>query len=293
MIRHAAAVVVALCLFTAPVAAQNTEITINAASASVHKSPSAGSPVIGRANRGTTLEVTREVGDWVKVAWPAAADGSGYVRTNAGSIGKAVPVAARTASSASRPAAQPAPAPAPRLTTSANAEPQRVGTVPPRPQSSSQISTPKHQIGLGARLGGSAFGLGASARAWSRGPLGVQFDVSRFSQTDPTSTVMTSTQFGPSALYTFGDRISDYIWLRPYAGAGATFNRSTMTPFGGLPVSDSNAGFQAFGGGEFSVASLPQLAVSADMGYHWFEPPFAGLELGGFSVSVAAHWYIK
>jgi hypothetical protein len=168
-----------------------------------------------------------------------------------------------------------------------------VGTVPPQPQSSAYIATPKHQIGLGARLGGSAFGLGASARAWSRGPLGVQFEVSRFSQTDPTSTVMTSTQFGPSALYTFGDRISDYMWLRPYLGAGATFNRSTMTPLGGLPVSDSNAGFQTFGGGELSVASLPQLAVSAEMGYHWFESPFAGLELGGFSVSVAGHWYIK
>lgn len=293
MIRHAAAVVVALCLFTAPVAAQNTEITINAASASVHKSPSAGSPVIGSATRGTKLEVTREVGDWVKVAWPSAADGIGYVRANTGSIGKTEPLAARATSIASRPAAQPAPAPAPRLTTSANAEPQRVGTVPPRPQSSSLISTPKHQIGLGARLGGSAFGLGASARAWSRGPLGVQFDVSRFSYTDTVSTRTTSTQFGPSALYTFGDRVSDYLWLRPYAGAGATFNQSTMTPFGGLPVSDSGAGFQAFGGGELTVSSLPQFAVSTEMGYHWFETPFAGLPLGGLSVSVSGHWYIK
>jgi hypothetical protein len=289
MIRHAAAVVVALCLFTAPVAAQSTEITINAASASVHKSPSSGSPVIGRATRGTTLEVTREVGDWVKVAWPAAPDGVGYVRTNAGSVGKADPVAARAASSAPpRPAAEPAS----RLTTTASAEPQRVGTVPPRRQSS-YVATPKHQIGLGARLGGSAFGLGASARAWSRGPLGVQFDVSRFSQTDTVNTRTTSTQFGPSALYKFGDHVSDYLWLRPYAGAGATFNQSTMTPITGLAVSDSTAGFQAFGGGELTMASLPSFTVSTEMGYHWFETPFAGLQLGGFSVSVAGHWYIK
>jgi hypothetical protein len=289
MIRHAAAVVIALCLFAAPVAAQNTEITINAASASVHKSPSVGSPVIGRATRGTTLEVTREVGDWVKVAWPAAADGIGYVRTNAGSIGKAAPLAARGASGTPQPAA----APAPRLTTSAGAEPQRVGTVPPRPQSSSYLATPKHQIGLGARVGGSAFGLGASARAWSRGPLGVQFDVSRFSQADPASTRTTSTQFGPSALYKFGDHVSDYMWLRPYAGAGVTFNQSTRTPVTGIALSDSTAGFQAFGGGELTLSSLPQFGVSTEMGYHWFEMPFGGLELGGFSVSVAGHWYIK
>jgi hypothetical protein len=98
MIRHAAAVVVALCLSSSWAAAQGTALTINTASASVHKSPSTASPVVGRAARGATLEVTREVGDWVKVTWPAAPDGVGYVRASMGSL-------ARASAPVSRPAA--------------------------------------------------------------------------------------------------------------------------------------------------------------------------------------------
>jgi len=286
MIRHAAAVVVALCLCPSLVAAQGTELTINATSASVHKSPSAASPVIGRAPRGTTLEVTREVGDWVKVAWPSASDGVGYVRVNAGSLARGAAPASRTAASAPR-SVEPSP-----RSTSTSAE-QQIGSRPPTRTSSAYVA-PRHQVGLGLRLGGSTFGVGGSARAWSRGPLGVQFEVSRFSLTDPIDNRVTSTQVSPSALYSFGERVSDYMWLRPYAGAGITFNRSTLSsPVVGLAVSDSTTGFQVFGGGELTVANLPQVAVSAELGYHRFETPFAGFELGGFGLSVAGHWYIK
>ena len=75
MIRQAAAVVVVLLLSPSFVTAQGTEMTVNVASASVHKSPTTASPVIGHASRGAKLQVTRNVGDWVKVSWPAAADG--------------------------------------------------------------------------------------------------------------------------------------------------------------------------------------------------------------------------
>ena len=80
MIRQAAAVVVVLLLSPSWVTAQGTELTVNVASASVHKSPTNTSPTLGIVGRGARLEVTREVGDWVKVAYPAAADGVGYVR---------------------------------------------------------------------------------------------------------------------------------------------------------------------------------------------------------------------
>ena len=86
MIRHAAAVVIVLLLSPSWVTAQGTELTVNASSASVHKAPSTASPVIGQAARGTRLAVTRNVGDWVKVAWPSAADGVGYVRVSVGSV---------------------------------------------------------------------------------------------------------------------------------------------------------------------------------------------------------------
>src|SRR4029453_13215935 len=73
MIRQAAATVVALCLSASPLHAQNApatkKLTVREASAPVHKTPSVASPVIGDAPRGTELVVTREVGDWVKVAW--------------------------------------------------------------------------------------------------------------------------------------------------------------------------------------------------------------------------------
>ena len=104
MIRQAAAVVVALCLSTSPLYAQNTRLTVSDASANVHKAPSVGSPVIGKAPRGTALVVTREVGDWVKVSWPSAVDGAGYVRVSALTAGNAPAAAGSKAAAAQAPA---------------------------------------------------------------------------------------------------------------------------------------------------------------------------------------------
>ena len=294
MVRNILTVIVMLCLSPAWVRAQGTELTVNTASATVHKSPSTASPVIGRATRGDRLEVTREVGDWVKVAWPSASDGAGYVRASMGSLARGTAPVSRVTpvnTSASQAAIQDPPRPASSqgadvAQTTVTRQPARTPAPP---------SAPSHVFGIGARLGGQSFGVGASARAWSRGRLGVQFDVSRYNMSNPIDLGrMTSTQFGPSALFSFPDHVSDYVWLRPYVGAGATFNRSTLnSPTIGLAVSDSTLGFQAFGGGEFSFASMPQFSVSAEMGYHWFETPYTGFDLSGLGVSVAGHWYMK
>src|SRR5688500_12288975 len=91
MIRHAAAVVAALLLVPAWAGAQIHPIqtfTVTEAMAPVHKSPSTGSPVIGTARRGAVLEVTRELGDWVKISWTPAPDAVGYVHLSAGSVGR-------------------------------------------------------------------------------------------------------------------------------------------------------------------------------------------------------------
>src|SRR5688572_32670048 len=105
MIRQAAATVVALCLSASPLHAQNTtKLTVSEASAAVHKTPSVGSPVIGKAPRGTALVVTREVGDWVKVSWPSAVDGAGYVRVSALTAGNAPAAAGSKAAAAQAPA---------------------------------------------------------------------------------------------------------------------------------------------------------------------------------------------
>ena len=41
--------------------------------------PEHGPRIVGQAPRGAVLEVTRDIGSWVKVTWPEAPDGIGYV----------------------------------------------------------------------------------------------------------------------------------------------------------------------------------------------------------------------
>jgi len=104
-----------------------------------------------------------------------------------------------------------------------------------------------------------------------------------------------SLQFEPSAIYALRDHVSDSIWLRPYAGAGINFSHQTWNPAPGTgtPTSDNKVGGQIFGGAEVTFPSLPKLAVSADLGYHWTPNAFPGVSLGGFGLSLAGHWYIK
>jgi len=58
-------------------------------------------------------------------------------------------------------------------------------------------------------------------------------------------------------------------------------------------VTESVVGFRGFGGAEVTIPNLPRFAVSADVGYHWTEQPFAGFELGGLGFSISGHWYVK
>jgi hypothetical protein len=107
---------------------------------------------------------------------------------------------------------------------------------------------------------------------------------------------LTSIQFAPSLLYSLRDRITDYVWVRPYLGAGASVLRQTLsgvTPSAGDSVSDTSLGLQAFGGGELTFASMPRFALSANVGYRWSRAPFAGFELGAVSVSLSGHWYVR
>lgn len=292
MIRQAAAVVVVLLLSPSWVTAQGTELTVNVASASVHKSPTTSSPVIGHAARGAKLQVTRNVGDWVKVSWPAAADGVGYVRSNLGSMTQASTAKTQVPNSAASAASAQA---SPRLATATTAEQAQTGNRLPVRTTAPKRGTASHMFGLGAHLGGPAFGIGGSARAWAHGRLGLQFELSRYEVSSPIDLgTMTSTEFGPSALYAFSDRVADYTWLRPYVGAGLNFYRSSITsPAFGTDVSDSRYGSQLFGGAELSFASVPQVAISTQLSYRWFNEPSPGLDLGGMGLSVAAHWYLK
>ena len=288
MIRHAAAVAVAMVLSPAWLKADNPTLTITTALANVHKAPSTGSAVIGQASRGAVLKVTRELGSWVKVWWPAAPDGAGYVHLSWGSMSRrAQPDAKGGAALAPARAIEPAVS-----ATGAPADNARTVELPAmRPV---YVTPATHGIGLGARMGASPIGFGVTARGWRRNRLGMQVDVSRYASTSLTPSRVTAIQIEPSLLYSLPDRVTDYLWLRPYVGSGAALRRSSnsATP-GGVSVSSSGLGLQAFGGGEVTFAGAPQFALSADLGYHWYRTPAAGFDSGGLGVSVLGHWYVK
>jgi len=301
MNRFAATVAVALFLNPAwlcaqTTSAQTTVLTVKTPSADIHLSPSMGSVVLGHAPNGTVLTVTRELGSWVRVSWPAAKDGIGYVHVSVGRLGPSVP------SEPSRPAGAisaqtPQTALQPASTTAVGVSAERPVTAA-RPAVAPGYLTPaSHVFGLGARMGGPTFSFGGTVRGWIRGHIGTQLDVSHsaFDSVEAAGHV-TSIQFAPSLLVSLPDRVTDYVWMRPYVGAGASFGRQTLNTTAlddGPSVSESKVGYQVFGGTELMFASVPQFALSLDVGYHNAPTSFTGVELGGPVASVSVHWYLK
>jgi hypothetical protein len=101
-------------------------------------------------------------------------------------------------------------------------------------------------------------------------------------------------QVAPSVLYSLRDLVSDYISVRPYIGAGASVLRQTLRSAPNTDsVSDSSLGLQAFGGSEVTFSSLPQFALSAELGYRRVRKPYLGVDPGGVVASVAGHWYVR
>ena len=157
------------------------------------------------------------------------------------------------------------------------------------------MRTPAHTLGFGGRVGGPGFGIGAAARAWSQQRFGLQVELSRVGPgSDPGRT--TSLQFAPSIIYALQDRVFDYWWLRPYVGAGPSLQRrhaDGLVPGASDPLAETSIGFQVFGGGEFTFASLPRVALSGDVGYRRQPTSFAGVDPGGLGLVVSGHWYWK
>jgi hypothetical protein len=105
-----------------------------------------------------------------------------------------------------------------------------------------------------------------------------------------------STRFAPAVLYALPDRVSDYVWLRPYVGAGLSFRQQALESAGPNPVemmSRHQSGLRMLGGGEMTFSSVPHFALSADAGYEWPKSAFAGTEMGGPMFSISVHWYVK
>ena len=295
MIRHAAAVAVAVLLSPSWSFAQTTEFTVKAESAAVHKSPSTGSPTIGRAPRGTVLVVARDIGSWVKIVWPDAQDGVGYVHQSKGTIAQRSTREERLAAAfVDAPAASGS---APRSTAGAAATPNVAEDVPMSARTT-YVAPPTHSVGLGGRMGGPTMGdFGVTARVWSRNRLGIQLEASRSALTSPVAPGrLTSMQFAPSVIYSLRDHVTDNVWVRPYLGTGAALHRSSLrtgpTDASGS-ATENTYGLRTFGGAEVTFPSVARFAVSADVGYLWSQQPFPGFELGGLGFSVSGHWYVK
>lgn len=290
MLRKVAVLTVAWCVLPAWLGAQTVEFTVKAASASIHKGPSTGSPVIGRAPRGTLLEVTRELGDWVKVSWPESQDGVGYVHLSLGTLSPGSTPRASLVSAQS--------APAPLAPAVGSVRDDSFATAQPSSTSPAvYVAAPTHNVGLGGLVAGSTPAFGATTRLWSRSRFGVQVELSRSSSTAvDASTRMTSVQFAPSLVYFLTDAVTEQVWLRPYVGGGVTFTRSRLSVpdvEGSSSPAESATDWRAHGGSEITFPGVPKFAVSADLGYQPRTTPFEGYELGGFGFTIAAHWYVK
>jgi len=289
MSRLAAAVVIAVGLSQTLVHAQSAVFTVGAEPAEVYMSPSTGSAVVGAARVGAVLEVKRELGSWIAIAWSGARDGEAFVHLSRGSLTRRAVPSDRAAASVST---------APVVERQAASEPSRAdqnigqqrSPLPP------VYVTPPHVIGLGLRMGGLwPGGFGASGRMW-HDALGLQLSISRQAMTNPLGTErLTSVRIDPSVLYHVPDQVGDYLWVRPYVGSGVSLYRHTLhsgTSILPLP-SDDGVSVQGFGGAEMTFAGAPAVAVSVDLGYRWNKTSVPGFDLTGPTLSFAGHWYVK
>jgi hypothetical protein len=288
MVRRAVAVVLVLTLNPALVRAQEITITVSAPAADVYKGPSTGSPIIGHVSRGAVLPVTRELGSWVKVNWPDAQDGTGYVHVTMGRVGPRA---------SEGPLARPSPsgsAPAPVTTT---IPPLTRTSIGERVVPSGQLNvTPaSHIVGVGG-LFASGRSVGATVRGWHHNHLGVQVGLLRDAQTSTTMPGrITTLAFEPGIVYGLFDRVSDYIWLRPYVGSSLDIRRQTLSlsPVAAEPLASNTTGFRVFGGAEFTFAAMPRFGLSADLGYRRADTTFDGFAADRVSLAIAGHWYLK
>lgn len=307
MTRHFLAVGVVVSLGISSAAAQTPVLTINAWSADVHKSPSIASPVIGQVVRGRQLEVTRALGDWVRVSWPSGPDGMGFVRLSMGTLG--APGAAgpnRVAGTPANPAMNQSAARSVEIREQVAAvdravfpaqqplqQPLRQPLQQP-PLSSEYVDPPAHRIGIGGLMTGSTVGFGATGRFWTRGRLALQGEVSRYSLTD-VSTLgrVNSFQLAPGVLVSLRNQIDNAVWTRPYVGGGVKLSHSSLNVGGAKALSENSTSWQVFGGSELTLPNAPRFSLSGDVRYESSRTPFAGQEFGGVGFSISAHWYVK
>jgi hypothetical protein len=299
MVRRAAALAFALMLSPATLDAQDIVLTVNVPSADVYKGPSNVTPVVGHVSGGTAVPVLRNLGSWVRVPWPAAPDGVAYIHVTMGRLTSANGAVPNSNGSPQRSSAA-APGRAPASSSSAPAS----AVTPPgpaKPHERVAVSTQQgstaitHVLGFGGVVESRGI-VGATARTWRDNRLGIQIGFTRDSMTnDATASRVTSTQIEPAVVYGLFDFVSDYFWIRPYAGSGLSFHHQTLHQSAPVAAntSDNGAGFHVFGGSEVTFAGAPRFALSLEVGYRRFSTPFPGFTGDRMTASLSGHWYVK
>ena len=312
MTRWVAVFALALSVSSSPLHAQSTMFTVTVPSADIRQSPSASSPIVGHRNKGQILDVRRELGSWVEVAWPAASSGVAYINLNMGSIRHSAPAPRRPMTIAEYAATNTPLRPAAASTTGALATADatcscvqspvvtspavRTSTAAAPMRPATTYVVPKHSLGVGGKIGGATRSVGATGRAWSQRRIGVQLEISSDASANAGAARLRSQQVASSVLYAPPSWVGDFVWLRPYAGGGTTFYRSTLnstTLAVGERTTDHGLGVQVFGGGELTFASVPRFALSADIGYHKWPASLTRFEPRKLGIKVSAHWYVR
>ena len=296
MIRRAALVIIlALTLHAAPVQAQDTVLTVTAASADVYKGPTTVTPVIGHAKRGAVLPVTRNLGSWAKVAWPDAPDGIGYVHLTMGRLAPATPepAAPKVANPASNPQRPVADARSARGMSPSPARQLPRDQMVVTDSSGAKIS---HLVGVGGGVGSNG-SFGAAARAWHNNRIGFQVSIGRDTMTsDVAAGRVTATQVEPAVLFALFDHVSDYIWIRPYLGSGVSFQHQSLKVSASdvaSQASDNGVGYRLFGGSELTFAGMQRFGLSVELGYRHAPASFEGFEADKVSGALVGHWYVR
>jgi hypothetical protein len=288
VIRHAAAVSIALISYVTPVFAQSATPTaelVVRVTADVHQAPSTASPVIGKAPGGTMLYINRNLGSWVEVPWPDAAARVAFVHVDTGTIAprSTAPVVNEAQAAIAQIAAVAASAAAASIQEGASVGRFAV-TTQFAARAADYVSLPPRHIGIGALLNTSTLRFGGSVRAWWGHRFGVQFSMSRPELASADGQLIPSTQFAPSAMYALPEGVTDSVWVRPYVGTGPRFYRANL---------ETRLGYETFGGAEVTFAAMPQFALSADVGYRWRRPSLGGFTPQQTAFSLSGHWYVK
>jgi hypothetical protein len=288
VIRHAAAVSIALISYVTPVFAQSAtpiaELVVRV-TADVHQGPSTASPIVGKAPGGTTLHINRNLGSWVEVPWPGTAARIAFVHVTTGTIAprSTAPVVNEARAAVAQIAAVAASAGAASVQEGASAG-RFAATNQFAARAADYVLLPPHHIGLGALLDTSTLRFGGSARTWWGRRFGVQFSMSRPELASADGQLIPSTQFAPSAMYSLPEGVTDSVWVRPYVGTGPRFYRAHL---------QTALGYETFGGVEVTLAAMPQFALSADMGYRWRRPSLGDFTPQQTAFSLSGHWYVK